>query len=663
MFHIYVIDKFKQDLIYQKENQIAQQSIAFNEALINKNDGTANKQLNALNTDNSIISAAIFLPNGSILSHFSKQQQYLPEFKAGPALLKTASQIRIIQPVQKDQSIIGYIDITHDTRLLFSQFNIYYYLLGASYIIFVIFSIAIALLLQKKLTSPIKDMAHNIQKIHQSNQFNGRLKPVKHNELEKLSSEFNLMLNAVQHRENELTMHGKQLQKLVEVRTEQLYQKAHFDSLTGLPNRYLLVERLHQAITASSCNNSKLALLFLDLDRFKVINDNLGHQNGDLLLKEVAKRLSRLARKRDTVARLGGDEFVLLLENLSSPEQAAKTAYRLLDSFKIPFELQEHILHVSTSIGISIFPDNGEDDKILLKNADISMYHAKEKGPGQFSFYTQEMNKTSLERLTIESNLRTAIEKNEFYLVYQPQMRLKNNQFNNVEALLRWRNKAVGEISPAIFVPIAEETGVVNQIDLWVISQACQQIKIWKGQGLTDITVAVNISAGHLISNTLLEHIKKQIILNGINASQLEIEITEAVFVEHTERTIRNLTAIKNLGVKIAIDDFGTGYSSLQYIQDFPADTLKLDGMFIKNLSENESSQGIVRSTIMLAHSLGLEIVAECVENQFQLDFLRQYQCDLVQGFLLSKPVTPAETMVLCSQVAVQNNNDDVQSL
>lgn len=592
-----------------------------------------NSQLATLQQDKSLLFATIFLSNGTSVAQYSRDDNHpIQEFNfdVNQNLQETDSQVILISPITQSQAPLGYLYLEHDKLQLFSPQKENLQFLSLILLGSLIIAIILAGFFQKFLTQPIRRMVQHINEIYKSNNFEKRFDATRKDELGRLTTEFNQMLDAVQERENELTMHGKQLQRLVEVRTEQLYQKAHFDSLTGLPNRYLLVDRLHQAISKSSRSKSNLAFLFLDLDRFKVINDNLGHQNGDLLLKEVAKRLSKLARDGDTIARLGGDEFVFLLENLNSPKDAARTARRIIGSFKIPFRLQEHILHVSTSIGISIYPDDGLDDKVLLKNADISMYHAKEQGPGHFSFYSQDMNESSLERLAIESNLRTAIENNEFFLVYQPQMRLKDNSFKNVEALLRWRNKEVGNISPQIFVSIAEETGLVNQIDLWVISEVCRQLRIWKEQGLTDITVAVNISAGHLISDTLLEHIKQQILINNINASQIEVEITEAVFVEHTERTIHTLTEIKKLGSKIAIDDFGTGYSSLQYIQEFPADTLKLDGMFIRNLQERESSQGIVRSTIILAHSLGLEIVSECVEDEFQLNFLKKHNCDLV---------------------------------
>ena len=627
----------------------------FSKSVEEKDDNLANRQAYSLDLIPSIQESAIFLANGSLLGFYSRVPgSPVPEVDFQQTETLSESELVLVQPIISQQETIGYLYIRHDLQELLAVENKNYIYISSIFATSLLIAILMAGFFQKVLTYPIRRMVRHINLIYNSNNFEKRLKPVRDDELGRLTTEFNQMLEAVQERENELTMQSKQLQRLVEVRTEQLYQKAHFDSLTGLPNRYLLVDRLHQAISKSSRTKTNLALLFLDLDRFKIINDNLGHQNGDMLLKEVAKRLSNLSRDGDTVARLGGDEFVFLLENLNAPKDAARTANRILESFKTPFQLQEHILHVSTSIGISIYPDNGTDDKILLKNADISMYHAKEKGPGHFSFYSKEMNESSLERLAIESNLRNAVDNNEFYLTYQPQMRLKDDQFKNVEALLRWHNPVLGEISPGVFVPISEETGMINQIDLWVISEVCRQIGEWNKQGLTDLTVAINVSAGHLISDTLLEHLKREILVNKINAKQIEIEITEAVFVEHTERTVKTLREIKKLGARIAIDDFGTGYSSLQYIQDFPADTLKLDGMFIRNLANKKSSQGIVRSTIILAHSLGLEIVSECVEDNFQLQFLRDHKCDLVQGYMLSKPLSPQHVLNLCLEQSVE---------
>ena len=610
------------------------------QAIISHDDKSANQIIQQYSATESVKEAAIFLADNSLLGFYSQLKGMpLPVMDSERPMVKSATNLIISEPVYKGKERVGYLYVDYDLAGLLAQKpNILWFLISLA-VFMLVLSFIVAGYFQKLLTHPIRSMVRHITNMYQSNNFDKRLLAKSDDEIGQLIKGFNQVLDATQHRENELTARGKQLQKLVDVRTKQLFLKAHYDSLTGLPNRYLLVDRLHQAISKSARNRSNIALLFLDLDRFKVINDNFGHQNGDQLLKEVAKRLKKVAREGDTVARLGGDEFVFLLEHLAEAKDAARSALRIIECFSRPFQLQEHVLHVSTSIGISVYPDDGQDHKVLLKNADVSMYHAKKKGPGNFSYYSEEMNNTSLQRLAVESNLRTAIEKGELSLVYQPQKRLKEEGFRNAEALLRWNNPELGNVSPGVFIPVAEETGLIKKIDLWVISEVCKQIRKWKNQGLSELTIAINVSAGHLISSSLLEHIKTEIIVNQIKAEQLEIEITEEVFVEQTQPTIENLIAIKKLGARIAIDDFGTGYSSLQYLQDFPVDTLKLDGMFIKTLETDKRSQGIVRSTIILAHSLGLELVAECVEDQWQLDFLAVNLCDLVQGFLYSKPV------------------------
>ncbi len=610
------------------------------QAIISHDDKSANQIIQQYSATESVKEAAIFLADNSLLGFYSQLKGMpLPVMDRGKPMVKSATNLIISEPVYRGKEKVGYLYVDYDLAGLLAQKpNALWFLISLA-VFMLALSFIVAGYFQKLLTHPIRSMVRHITNMYESKNFDKRLLAKSDDEIGQLINGFNQVLDATQHRENELTARGKQLQKLVDVRTKQLFLKAHYDSLTGLPNRYLLVDRLHQAISKSARNKSNIALLFLDLDRFKIINDNFGHQNGDQLLKEVAKRLKKVAREGDTVARLGGDEFVFLLEHLAQPKDAARSALRIIECFSKPFQLQEHVLHVSTSIGISVYPDDGQDHKILLKNADVSMYHAKKKGPGNFSYYSEEMNNTSLKRLAVESNLRTAIEKGELSLVYQPQKRLKEEGFRNAEALLRWNNPELGNVSPGVFIPVAEETGLIKKIDLWVISEVCKQIRKWRNQGLSDLTIAINVSAGHLISSSLLEHIKTEIIVNQIKAEQLEIEITEEVFVEQTQRTIENLIAIKKLGARIAIDDFGTGYSSLQYLQDFPVDTLKLDGMFIKTLETDRRSQGIVRSTIILAHSLGLELVAECVEDQWQLEFLAVNQCDLVQGFLYSKPV------------------------
>ncbi len=635
-----------------EETAIQQAKLVGNEAIPSlkaTNDRGASSVAELFAVIESVEYAAIILPNKAILGSYSKVQGLpLPNLDLATPKIRNERYFIIAEPVRAEGALVGYVYVEHDANLLFDSQNSFAEMLIIVGLGMLLVTYFMAGLFQRFLTAPITKMVEHINHIHQSKEYDNRLVPSEDGEIGRLVKGFNRMLDAAQERESNLEARGKQLQKLVEVRTKQLFQKAHYDSLTGLPNRYLLVDRLHQAISKSARTKSNIAVIYLDLDRFKIVNDTFGHQNGDLLLKEVAKRLKATQRDGDTVARLGGDEFVFLLENISQPKDAARTALRIIDCFSQPFQLQEHNLHVSTSIGISIYPDDGMGHEILLKNADISMYDAKKKGPGNFSFFSEEMNNASLERLAIEANLRKAIQNNELSLVYQPQKNMHKGDFRNAEALIRWNNPELGFVSPGVFIPIAEETGLINQLDLWVISEVCKQLKKWKDQGLVNLTVAINVSAGHLISNSLLEHIKTEIIVNQLKAEQLEIEITEQVFIEQTEKTVENLKAIKELGAKIAIDDFGTGYSSLQYIRDFPADTLKLDGMFISDLESDKTSQGIVKSTIMLAHSLGLELVAECVEETWQLEFLKENKCDLIQGYIFSKPLKPDEIPAIC---------------
>jgi len=640
-------DKAVADLV-QKVQIVSRQSV---QPVLEADDASANKVLQNYRKNPSVEVSAILLADGSLLGLYTKIRDIpLPSMDISIPLIKNKDAIKIVEPIYHKDKIIGYLYVQHNSIAVAKPKTDYVWFLFALALLMLTLSFLLSNFFQSRLTKPIKIMVRHIAKMYESNKFDKRLVVTRDDEIGKLVNGFNQLLDATQSRENKLTAKSNQLQKLVDVRSKQLFQKAHYDSLTGLPNRYLLVDRLRQAISQSNRNNNCLALLFLDLDRFKVINDNFGHQNGDQLLKEVAKRLKNIARKADTIARLGGDEFVFLLENLTQAKDAARSALKIIECFNEPFRLQDHVLHISTSIGISVYPSDGKDDKTLLKNADISMYHAKKKGPGNFSYYSKEMNYTSLKRLAIEANLRNAIKNNELRLVFQPQLRLSEARFRNVEALARWDNSELGHVSPGVFIPIAEETGLIKQIDLWVISESCKQIKRWNDQGLTDLTVAINVSAGHLISHSLLEHLKTEIIVNDIRAEQIEIEITEEVFVEQTERTIQNLKAIKKLGARIAIDDFGTGYSSLQYIRDFPADTLKLDGMFIRNLESDRASQGIVQATIILAHSLGLELVAECVEDKWQLDFLRENECDIIQGYYLSEPLNASEIPAICAK-------------
>lgn len=425
-------------------------------------------------------------------------------------------------------------------------------------------------------------------------------------------------------------------QKIAEKRIEYL---ATHDGLTGLPNRLMFSQLLNVLIpTATRCDRP-FAVLFIDLDRFKVINDTLGHEAGDRLLKEVTIRFKQALRASDVIARLGGDEFVVLIQEIANREQAAIVARKLLSAALKPMELFGQECRVTASIGISVYPDDGEDEQALMKNADIAMYHAKEEGKNNFQFYSTDIKSQSLERMILESNLRHAMERNELTVHYQAKVDLRNDMITGVEALLRWNNPTLGAVSPVQFIPIAEETGLIIPIGLWVLRTSCAQNVAWQQQGLPPICVAVNLSVRQFADDKLLENIVTVLNETGMAPHLLELEITEGMVVVNPERAIALLTAIKALGVRLAIDDFGTGYSSLGQLKNFPIDTLKVDRSFIRDLATNSEDKAITRAIIAMAKTLSLTVVAEGVETVEQETFLREQACDQMQGFYFSKPI------------------------
>ena len=416
---------------------------------------------------------------------------------------------------------------------------------------------------------------------------------------------------------------------------------AYHDALTGLPNRPLFIDRLIVALANTSRTGHELAVLFLDLDRFKDINDSLGHSIGDALLKSVAERVRRCVREGDTVARFGGDEFTLLIPRIDQIEDAAKIAQKIIDTVKIPFVIHEHELFVTTSIGVSIHPMDGHDAETLLRNADTAMYRAKEQGRDNYQLYAPAMNARALERLALENLLRKAIVQNELVLHYQPLIDAKTRAIVGAEALVRWKHPELGLLLPAHFISTAETTGLIVPLGDWVLRTACEQVRIWEKRH-AGISVSVNLSARQFQQPDFVDQIRR--IINGASISprRLQLEITESSAMQNAENTIHTLRELKALGVRIAMDDFGTGYSSLSYLKRFPIDVLKLDSTFINDIHTDTSTAAIVSAAIAMAHSLGLEVVAEGVETELQLDFLTKESCDVLQGFLFGRPV-PAE--------------------
>lgn len=424
---------------------------------------------------------------------------------------------------------------------------------------------------------------------------------------------------------------------------DELARQSNLDSLTGLPNRNLLADRVKGAIARAERTPHGIAIVFIDLDNFKLVNDSLGHGVGDQLLQLVAERLKSCMRAVDTVARMGGDEFVLVLVDQADERVVSSEVRRITETFGKPYVVGDQELFVTGSIGVAFYPQDGIELGPLLKNAESAMYRAKESGRSTLKFYTEEMNLRVSERLALENKLRRAVERNELFLHYQPQVDLQSNQIFGTEALVRWQHPDLGIVSPAKFIPLAEETGMIVAIGEWVLRTACMQNKAWQDAGLPPVTVAVNISARQFREKGLVQTIERVLRESGLDPRYLELEVTESVIMFDAEQVIAILQQIKSLGVKLSIDDFGTGYSSLSYLKRFPVDRLKIDQSFVRDITSNPDDAAIAQAVINLGHSLNLRVIAEGVETQEQLDFLRDRQCDEKQGYLISRPVPAAE--------------------
>ena len=440
---------------------------------------------------------------------------------------------------------------------------------------------------------------------------------------------------------------------------ERIEYLAYHDGLTGLPNRSLFSKLLDQSVLQARRHKRLLAVLFLDLDRFKHINDTLGHDAGDDLLKEVASRLKGCLRESDTVARLGGDEFVVLLPEIDDEKYVNTVAQKMLFAIAKPFTLIGQEFRVTVSIGISLYPRDGEDEETLKKHADVAMYHAKEEGKNNFQFYSEDLNANSLERLTLESGLRRALENGEFLIHYQAKRDMQSSHITGVEALLRWQHPDLGMVAPLKFIPVAEETGLILPIGRWVLRTVCQQIMSWRAQGLPEMSVAVNLTEKQFHDEGLLDDVAMIVKETNMEPHLLELEISERMLMQDVERTMRLLRALKAMGVRIAIDDFGIGYSSLAALKHFPIDTIKIDRSLVRDVTSIDEDRDMTRAIIAMGRTLSLMVVAQGVENKEQVDILRAQSCHEFQGFYFNRPLPSDEFVGL---LRAQGDSDAPQA-
>ncbi|GMR08260.1 MAG: hypothetical protein BMS9Abin26_1265 [Gammaproteobacteria bacterium] len=440
---------------------------------------------------------------------------------------------------------------------------------------------------------------------------------------------------------------GKDITERLQVQ-ERLKFMAHHDALTGLPNRVLFTDRLEHALDKTSRQDSFIAVMFLDMDRFKIINDTLGHDAGDEALCVIARRISECVRNEDTVARLGGDEFAILLEGVSRARDSAPIARKILNSLSSSLTIEGHELFITTSIGISLYPTDGNDSRTLLKHADIAMYRAKEEGRNSYQFYSSDMSAMTFERLNLETSLRHALQRQEFVVYYQPQVDMNSDKVISIEALLRWQHPDLGIVYPGDFIPLLEDTGMIVDVGEWVMREACRQCRQWNDNG-HDVRVSVNISSRQFGVRGFTDGIRTILRETGLPSTMLDLEITETVIIEHCRHTMDVFRELQGMDITLTLDDFGTGYSSLSYLKRIPIKALKIDGSFVRDVTNDEDDAGIVRAIIGMAKSLHLEVIAEGVETRAQGEFLRNELCDAYQGNYFSSPVTVEELGKLLS--------------
>jgi diguanylate cyclase (GGDEF)-like protein len=633
-------------------------------AVLSGDRAAARENLMFLSRKHHIQAAAIYANDGRLVAVYRKdsRDEQLPNPVGMPEGVQYRdNHVELYSRMRHQDVPAGYVYLRSDVGIIAEHMQWYVNVVSIVLLTSLLIASILSKQLQRIITDPVLRLSRIARQIISESNYSLRVTGTGHDEIGNLITDFNEMLDQIQLRDNELKLHKVELETRVANRTaeleiankklvaakeqavsvaKQMEYHAHHDPLTGLPNRVLLKDRINTALSHAHREQCMMALLFLDLDRFKVINDSLGHAIGDQLLRVVSRRLMNCIRAEDTVARFGGDEFMVLLPSISGSSDAGRIGTKIIDALVKPVWCHGHELHITTSIGISIFPFDGTDTDTLVKNADISMYRAKTLGRNKLIYYTAEMNAMSRRQLTLETNLRKALKKNELELVYLPKIDITCNLIIGAEALLRWEHGTMGIVSPSDFIPVAEDSGLIVTIGEWVIRTAFAQLRKWHDAGHNRLSIAVNLSYAQLSRHGLLHTVRQALQESGIDAGMAEFEITENVVMQNVDAVIATLEIMKRMGFSIAMDDFGTGYSSLSYLRRLPVDTVKIDQSFVREVPDNKNDVSIAQAIIAMAKSLGLAVVAEGVENTKQMNFFRQQGVNLQQGYLFSEPVT-----------------------
>lgn len=620
----------------------------------------AHNTLSSLKKETDIVGAVLFSNQGRLFTFYTRGNESVPPNVPNQNSGIINGNLFVVSPIVFDSERIGSIMLISDLSA-WKHRQLRELAIGVGvFSLSLLFAVMLSSRLQRLVSEPILKLAGTARRVSESQDYSLRAEKLSADEIGSLVDDFNGMLCQVQLRDIELQKARNELEEKVYARTQELTElarelkhQAYHDTLTGLSNRVTFDDHLRLATDQAKRDGRRIAVMFLDLDRFKVINDTLGHAVGDKLLVQVAQRLKAGLRNSDTLARLGGDEFAVLLPQIRQANEAAEVAIKITSAIAEPIQVDGYSLHVTTSIGISLFPDDGSRAETIIKNADTAMYRSKDRGGNQFTFFSADMNARAERRLAVETKLRQAIREGALSIHYQPRCDTVSLEIVGFEALVRWNDAEEGPIAPAEFIPLAEECGLIASIDEWVLETACREMLSWCLDADRDIRLSVNLSPAQFIREDLHLVISEILQRTGFPGTKLELEITESLFGPGNASACKVLELVRELGIEVSIDDFGTGYSSLSRLKQLPLQTLKIDQSFVRDLGQDPDDETLVRTIISMAHNLNLKVVAEGVETQLQYDYVKHYRCDAVQGFLFGRPVP-------CDQIPEILSNRDM---